>query len=47
MRASRNDLAEAHGTVYVPLGAGRKKRFEEGDPLDVIPMRMADQDVPA
>jgi multisubunit Na+/H+ antiporter MnhB subunit len=40
-------LAEALRAVYVPLAAGHKKRIEEWDALDVIPMRMADQDVAA
>jgi hypothetical protein len=40
-------LAEALRAVYVPFGTGYKKRSEEWDALDVIPMRMADQDVAA
>jgi len=40
-------LAEALGAVYVPFVAGRKKRTKEWDALDMIPMRMADQDVAA
>jgi len=39
--------AEALRAVYVPFVAGHKKRSEEWDALDVIPMRMADQDVAA
>jgi hypothetical protein len=38
-------LAEALRAVYVPLVTGQKKRSKEWDALDVIPMRMADQDV--
>ena len=40
-------LAEALGAVYVPFVAGRKKWIKEWDALDMIPMRMADQDVAA
>src|SRR6266511_1456772 len=40
-------LAEALRAVYVPFVAGHKKRSEERDALDVIPMRMTDQDVAA
>jgi hypothetical protein len=40
-------LAEALRAVYVPFVTGHKKRSEEGDALDVIPMRMTDQDVAA
>src|SRR6266446_2950378 len=40
-------LPEALGAVYVPFVAGRKKRTKEWDALDMIPMRMANQDVAA
>jgi hypothetical protein len=40
-------LAETLRSVYVPFVTGHKKRSEEWDTLDVIPMRMADQDVAA
>ena len=40
-------LAEALGAVYVPFITGHEKRSEKWDALDVIPMRMADQDVAA
>jgi hypothetical protein len=40
-------LAEALRAVYVPFATGHKKRSEKWDALDVIPMRMADQDVAA
>jgi hypothetical protein len=40
-------LAEALRTVYVPFASGCKQRGEERDALDVIPMRMADQNVTA
>src|SRR5262249_23209306 len=40
-------LVETLGTVDVPLIAGHKERSEEWDALDMIPMRMADQDVAA
>ena len=40
-------LAEALRAVYVPFVPGHKKRSEEWDALDVIPMRMTDQDVAA
>src|SRR6266567_6064163 len=40
-------LAEALRAVYVPCVPWHKKRSEEWDALDVIPMRMADQDVAA
>jgi hypothetical protein len=40
-------LAEALRAVYIPFVSGHKKRSEEWDALDVIPMRMADQDVTA
>ena len=40
-------LVETLGTVDVPLIARHKKRGEEWDALDMIPMRMADQDVAA
>ena len=40
-------LAESFGAVYVPFVAGFKKRSEEWDALNVIPMRMTDQDVAA
>src|SRR5262249_41907761 len=33
--------------VDVPFGAARKQRIEERDALDVIPVRMADQQAPA
>ena len=40
-------LAEALRAVYVPFVTGHKKRSEEWDSLDVIAMRMANQDVAA
>ena len=40
-------LAETLGAVYVPFIAGHKKWSKKWDALDVIPMRMADQDVAA
>ena len=40
-------LAEALGAVNVPFVAGHEKRLKEWDALDMIPMRMADQDVAA
>jgi hypothetical protein len=40
-------LAETFGTVDVPLIARHKKRGEERDALDVIPMRVTDEDVTA
>ena len=40
-------LAQALRAVDVPFVAGHKKRSEEWDALDVIPMRVADQDVAA
>src|SRR5262245_40909027 len=40
-------LVETLGTVDVPLIATHKKRGEERDALDVIPMRVTDKDVTA
>jgi hypothetical protein len=40
-------LAETLRSVYVPFVTGHKKRSEEWDALDVIPMRMADHEVAA
>src|SRR6266853_4582869 len=40
-------LAEALRAVYVPFVIGHKKRSEEWDALDMIPMRMANQDMAA
>jgi hypothetical protein len=40
-------LAEAPGAVDVPFVTRHKKRLEERDALDVIPMRMTDQDMAA
>src|SRR5436190_8178292 len=40
-------LAEALGAIYVPFVAGHKKRIKEREALDMIPMRVADQDVAA
>src|SRR5260370_27964517 len=40
-------LAQALGAVDVPFVAGRKQRREERDALDVIPMRVADENVAA
>ena len=39
-------LAEALRAVYVPFVTGHKKQSKEWDALDVIPMRMADQEWP-
>jgi len=39
-------LAHSLGGVKVPLIASRKERLEERDALDVVPMRMADENVP-
>src|SRR5215475_8423025 len=39
-------LAHSHGGVHVPLIASRKQRSEERDAVDVVPMRMADKNVP-
>ena len=33
--------------VYVPFIPAYKKRFKERNTLDVIPMRVADYDIPA
>src|SRR6478736_5194504 len=38
-------LVETLGTVDVPVIAGHKKRAEERDALNVIPMRVTDEDV--
>jgi hypothetical protein len=40
-------LAEALGAINVPFVTGRKKRTKEREALDMIPMRMANQDVAA
>src|SRR6476619_876343 len=40
-------LVETLGTVTVPLIARHKKRGEERDALDVIPMRVTDEDMTA
>src|SRR5262245_46761517 len=39
-------LVHAFGRVKVPLIASSKERSEKRDALDVVPMRMADKDVP-
>jgi hypothetical protein len=39
-------LAHSLGGVKVPLIASRKERSEERDALDVVPMRVADKNVP-
>ena len=40
-------LVETLGTVNVPLIARYEERGEEWDPLDVIPVRVADEDMTA
>ena len=40
-------LVETLGTVNVPVIASHKKRGEERDALDVIPMRVTDEDMTA
>jgi hypothetical protein len=35
------------GAVYVPFAPAHEKRIKEWDALDVVPMRVADKDVPA
>src|SRR5262245_28814818 len=40
-------LVETLGTVDVPVIASHKKRGEERDALDVIPMRVTDEDMTA
>jgi hypothetical protein len=35
------------GAVYVPFVPAHEKRIKEWDALDVVPMRVADKDVPA
>src|SRR5215510_6581885 len=40
-------LVETLGTVDVPLIARHEERGEERDPLDVIPVRVADEDMTA
>jgi len=40
-------LTQSPRAVYVPFVPARKKRIKEWDTLDVIPMRVTDQNVPA
>src|SRR5262249_11882149 len=40
-------LAEALGAIDVPIGAGAEERSEERNALDMIPMGVTDQDMPA